>query len=74
MTPPVDTLGDDSLRLVSGAAHDASRVASVCDAGMVFAVSENGRSHTEAEYTAPADCDRAANAFANAALRLAEPA
>ena len=67
----VDALGYDGLRLVSGAAHDASRVASVCDAGMVFAVSEDGRSHTEEEYTAPADCYRAANAFAGAALRLA---
>ncbi len=69
----VDSLGYDGLRLVSGAAHDASRVASVCDAGMVFAVSEDGRSHTEAEYTAPVDCYRAANTFANAALRLADP-
>jgi amidase, hydantoinase/carbamoylase family len=68
-----DSLGYDALRLASGAAHDASRVASVCDAGMVFAVSEDGRSHTEDEYTAPVDCYRAANAFANAALRLADP-
>ncbi|MFB6168749.1 MAG: hypothetical protein ABEJ43_07875 [Haloferacaceae archaeon] len=53
--------------------NDASHVAGVCDAGMVFAVSDDGRSHTEAEHTSWADCYSAANVFANAALALAEP-
>jgi N-carbamoyl-L-amino-acid hydrolase len=69
----VDHLGYDGLELVSGAAHDASHVAGVCDAGMVFAVSDDGRSHTEDEHTSWADCYSAANVLANAALDLAEP-
>ncbi|MFB6304720.1 MAG: Zn-dependent hydrolase [Haloferacaceae archaeon] len=70
----VDDLGYDGMRLVSGAGHDATHAASVCDAGMVFAVSEDGKSHTEDEYTSWPDCYRAANTLANAAFDLAEPA
>lgn len=40
---------------------------------MVFAVSADGKSHTEKEYTSWADCYKAANTFANAAPRIAEP-
>ncbi|MEF8819636.1 MAG: Zn-dependent hydrolase [Haloferacaceae archaeon] len=69
----VDRLGYEGLDLFSGAAHDASHVAGVCDAGMVFAVSDDGRSHTEAEHTSWADCYSAANVLANAALDLAKP-
>jgi N-carbamoyl-L-amino-acid hydrolase len=38
---------------------------------MVFAVSEDGKSHTEAEYTSWEDCYAAADTYANAALALA---
>jgi N-carbamoyl-L-amino-acid hydrolase len=69
----VDRLGYEGLDLFSGAAHDATHAAQVCDAGMVFAVSDDGRSHTEAEHTSWADCYSAANVLANAALDLAEP-
>jgi len=68
-----EALGYDGMRLVSGAGHDATHAASVCDAVMVFAVSEDGKSHTEDEYTSWPDCYRAANTLANAALDLAEP-
>lgn len=68
-----DTLNYDSKRLVSGAGHDATHLASVCDTAMVFAVSEDGKSHTEEEYTSQEDCYAAANTLANAALTLAEP-
>ncbi|MFB6312133.1 MAG: hydantoinase/carbamoylase family amidase, partial [Salinirussus sp.] len=61
----------DSTRLVSGAVHDAGNVSRVCDAGMVFAVSEDGISHAEAEYTSWADCYAAANTLGNAVLDLA---
>ncbi len=65
-------LGYDGMRLVSGAGHDATHMAEVCDTSMVFAVSEGGKSHNEAEYTSWDDCYAAANTIANAAVELAE--
>jgi len=44
----VDDLDYDGRKLVSGAGHDATYMASVCDM-MVFAVSEDGKSHTPEE-------------------------
>jgi N-carbamoyl-L-amino-acid hydrolase len=38
---------------------------------MVFAVSEDGKSHNESEYTSWEDCYKAANTVAGAALKLA---
>jgi N-carbamoyl-L-amino-acid hydrolase len=38
---------------------------------MVFAVSEGGKSHTEAEFTSWDDCYSAANTLASATLALA---
>lgn len=60
-----------TLRLLSGGNHDASHLASICDAGMVFAVSEDGKSHTPEEYTSWDDCYQAANTVANAVLMTA---
>ena len=62
----------DSMEVFSGAVHDAAHVSKVCDTAMVFAVSEDGISHNEEEYTSWEDCYSAANVLANAALRLAE--
>ncbi|MFD1632316.1 Zn-dependent hydrolase [Haloplanus ruber] len=67
----VEDLGYDGRRMVSGAGHDATHTASVCDTAMIFAVSEDGKSHTEDEFTSWPDCYRAANVLANAALDLA---
>jgi N-carbamoyl-L-amino-acid hydrolase len=67
----VDALGYDGRRMVSGAGHDATHTASVCDTAMVFSVSEDGKSHTPDEFTSWADCYRSANVLANAALDLA---
>ncbi len=66
----VSDLGYDGRELVSGAGHDATYAAVVCDAAMVFAVSEDGKSHTPEEYTSWDDCYKAANTLANAALDL----
>ena len=66
-----ENLGYDAMRIFSGAGHDATHVADVMDTSMVFAVSENGKSHSEEEYTSWDDCYMAANSFANAALELA---
>jgi beta-ureidopropionase / N-carbamoyl-L-amino-acid hydrolase len=65
-----ENLGYDAMRIFSGAGHDATHVADVMDTSMVFAVSENGKSHSEEEYTSWDDCYRAANTFANAAFEL----
>ncbi len=67
-----DAGGHESLRLTSGAGHDATHAAAVCDAAMVFAVSEDGRSHSPDEFTSWADCHAAAGTLADAALRLAD--
>jgi N-carbamoyl-L-amino-acid hydrolase len=66
-----DDLGYESLQLLSGAGHDATHLDSICDTGMVFAVSEDGKSHSPEEYTSWNDCYSAANTLANAALDLA---
>lgn len=62
----------DAMDVFSGAVHDAAKVGDVCETAMAFAVSEDGKSHTEDEFTSWEDCYSAANTFANAALRLAE--
>lgn len=64
-------LGYETMRIFSGGVHDATHAYEVCDTGMVFAVSEDGQSHNEDEYTSWDDCYSAANTFASAALTLA---
>jgi N-carbamoyl-L-amino-acid hydrolase len=66
-----DAMGYDSMRIFSGAGHDATHMVNMMDTGMVFAVSENGKSHTEEEYTSWDDCYRAASTVATAALDIA---
>jgi len=66
-----DDLGYENRRIYSGAGHDAAHLSKFCDTSMVFAVSENGKSHSEEEYTSWEDCYRAANTLANAAVRIA---
>lgn len=63
--------GYESMRLVSAAGHDAPHLTDVCDVGMVFAVSENGKSHSPEEFTTWDHCHVAANTLGAAALRLA---
>ena len=64
-------LGYESKQIFSGGVHDATHTNEVCDTGMVFAVSEDGKSHTEEEHTSWDDCYSAANTLASAALTLA---
>lgn len=61
----------ESIRFRSGAGHDAIHAASICDTGMVFAVSEDGKSHSPREYTSWDDCYAAAHTLATAAHTLA---
>lgn len=60
----------DSMQMHAGAGHDAMNVAEVCDTGMVFAVSEDGLSHTEKEYTSWDDCYTAVNTLMNASYQM----
>jgi N-carbamoyl-L-amino-acid hydrolase len=64
-------LGIESRRLVSGAGHDATRLAEVTDAGMVFVPSVDGITHNESEYTEWADCVAGVRTVAETTRRLA---
>jgi len=66
-----DELGYTSTQLISGAGHDAAHLASVTDTGMIFAISEDGKSHSPQEYTSWEDCYKAANTFSNTAYQIA---
>jgi len=68
----VEDLGYDSMHMRAGAGHDAMNTAEICDTAMVFAVSEDGISHNEAEYTSWDDCYNAVNTFINAGYNLAK--
>jgi N-carbamoyl-L-amino-acid hydrolase len=48
-----EALGLRSLRLSSGAFHDAQFVVPVCPSGMIFVPSRGGISHHPSEYTSP---------------------
>ncbi|MEQ8264094.1 M20 family metallo-hydrolase [Pseudohaliea sp.] len=50
-----DTLSLKSMRMVSGAGHDAMNLAAVAPSTMIFVPSLSGISHNEAEYSSPAD-------------------
>jgi beta-ureidopropionase / N-carbamoyl-L-amino-acid hydrolase len=60
-----------TMRLPSGAGHDAQMLARVCPAGMVFVPSVKGISHNPAELTADADLEAGANVLLHVLLRLA---
>ncbi|OGA22854.1 MAG: Zn-dependent hydrolase [Betaproteobacteria bacterium RIFCSPLOWO2_02_FULL_67_26] len=60
-----------SMRLPSGASHDAMYMARVCPAGMIFVPCENGVSHNEAENASAADLAAGARVLTAALLELA---
>ena len=66
-----DRAGVPTRSLHSGAAHDSMHVADVTDAGMLFAPSRDGVSHTPREWTDWADCAAATRVFAGAVAALA---
>ncbi|HEY1741391.1 MAG TPA: Zn-dependent hydrolase [Acidimicrobiia bacterium] len=63
--------GHSTLRLPSGAGHDAQMLARVCPTGMVFVPSAGGISHNPAEHTDDADLEAGANVLLQVLLRLA---
>jgi N-carbamoyl-L-amino-acid hydrolase len=64
-------LGIDSLTLHSGAAHDTQIMNHVTRTGMIFVPSQEGRSHSTAEWTALEDIERGANTLLNTLYQLA---
>lgn len=66
-----DTAGIETLSLHSGAAHDSMFVATVTDAGMLFARSNDGISHSPREWTDWADCEAATSVLTGAIAELA---
>jgi N-carbamoyl-L-amino-acid hydrolase len=59
-----ENAGIGTLDLHSGAAHDSMHVASVTDAGMLFAPSRDGISHSPQEWTDWSDCAAATELLA----------
>ncbi len=62
--------GFNTLRLPSGAGHDAQAIASIAPMGMIFVPSAGGVSHSGDEYTAPEDCVRGAEVLLAALCAL----
>jgi beta-ureidopropionase / N-carbamoyl-L-amino-acid hydrolase len=60
----------ESFQLPSRAGHDAQEMGRFCDMGMIFVPSRSGISHSEAEYTAPAECIQGANVLLQTFLYL----
>jgi N-carbamoyl-L-amino-acid hydrolase len=65
-------LGYPSLRLASGAGHDAQIVAGACDAGMIFIPCADGISHSPEERIEWEDLEKGANLLLRAIIRLAQ--
>ncbi|HEX6143435.1 MAG TPA: M20/M25/M40 family metallo-hydrolase, partial [Geminicoccaceae bacterium] len=66
-----DALGLSSIRMVSGAGHDAVYAARVVPTAMIFVPCRDGISHNEAEYASPEACEDGANVLLNAVLARA---
>ena len=65
------TLGYSTMRMPSGAGHDAQMLVRVCPTAMIFVPSVNGLSHNLAELTHPADLERGANVLLHVLLEAA---
>lgn len=65
-------LGCSTLRMPSGAFHDAANMATLCPAGMIFVPSQGGISHAPDEFTTAEDCIAGATVLLNAVLALDE--
>jgi N-carbamoyl-L-amino-acid hydrolase len=67
-------LGLTSMKLSSGAGHDAQALAPITPTGMIFVPSIGGISHDPAEHTRWRDCVNGADVLLAAALELARTA
>ena len=66
------TQGNTTLRMPSGAGHDAQMLARVCPSSMIFVPSVNGLSHNIAEFTESTDIAAGANVLLHVVLELAQ--
>lgn len=64
-------IGERTMRLPSGAGHDALYMTRLAPVGMVFVPSKGGISHNKAEHTELADIVRGAQVICSAARQLA---
>lgn len=64
-------LGYPSMRLSSGAGHDAQILAGLCDSGMIFIPCADGVSHAPSESASWDDIEKGANLLLAALIRLA---
>ena len=64
-------LGLASMRMPSGAGHDAQALAAITPSGMVFVPSVGGVSHDPSEHTRWEDCVNGANVLLNATVEIA---
>ena len=58
--------------MTSGALHDASNLAAIAPAAMIFVPCENGISHNVAERATPEDLEAGCNVLLHALLDTAE--
>jgi N-carbamoyl-L-amino-acid hydrolase len=65
------SLGYPSMRLTSGAGHDAQILAGACDSGMIFIPSPDGVSHAPGERVDWDDLEKGANLLLRTLVRLA---
>lgn len=64
-------LGSSTMRLPSGAGHDAQMLARNCPTAMIFTPSVKGISHNPAEHTAPDDLELGTNVLLHTMWELA---
>jgi N-carbamoyl-L-amino-acid hydrolase len=64
--------GFGTLRMTSGAFHDAQFMASLCPTGMIFVPCRGGVSHHPSEYSSPAQLANGARVLAAVLAELAE--
>ena len=64
--------GLSTLRMPSGAGHDAQMMARLCPMGMIFVPSVDGISHSPRELTAWDDCTRGADVLLDTVLAIDE--
>jgi len=64
-------LGYSSMRISSGAGHDAQIIAAACDSGMIFIPCADGVSHSPAERINWEDLEKGANLLLRTLIRLA---
>lgn len=61
-----------TMKLPSGAGHDAMQMINLCPIGMIFIRSKKGISHHPDEYSTPDDCALGANVLYQTVLKIAE--